>query len=299
MASSAKDEGGLFCYVVTPYDESGSVDLEVLSRYVSTMIDYGIDGITCIASTCEGPYLSEEERRLIAQTVGKTVRGKVKLNVGIGALSTRQAIAYAKEAQEAGATSLMLDMQQYFEIGFEDAVRHFEAVASAVSVPIRLYNIVAPTRFDFTPERIAAMSDISHIRSVKEASGDVSRIRDIRSLCGDRFTLFCGFHYQSLDAFRLGARGWEAMLHPLIARPSIDLYRALKRDPWSKDAEDLYKKVQALFDFFRFNGVPQSIKAVSQWSDLRLGTPRPPLRELNARAKARLREIVSDLGVAL
>jgi 4-hydroxy-tetrahydrodipicolinate synthase len=290
-----KNERGLFCYVATPYDEHGEIDAEALKDYASTMVAAGVDGITCIASTCEGPYLSEKERQLVAATVGKTVAGKVSLNVGIGALSTRQTIEYAKQAEAAGATNLMLDMQQYFSLGFDDAYRHVEAVAAAVEVPIRLYNITAPTRFDFTPEKVAAMGAIRAIRSVKEASGDVRRIRDVKSLCGERFALFCGFHYQCVDAFRLGAVGWEAMLHPIIAKPCIELYQALSKDPFAQQAEALYRSVQPLFDFFRFHGVPQSIKAMSQWTELKLGKPRPPLPELGDAPARRLKEILVEM----
>lgn len=282
--------------MVTPYDERGDVDINTLRRYVAAVMQAGVDGITCIASTCEGPYLTMEERRLVATTVGKVVDGRAGLNIGIGALSTRQAIEYAKQAQDCGATSLMLEMQQYFEIDFENAQRHFETVARAVPVPIRLYNLVAPTHFDFTPKRIANMVGISQIRSIKEASGDVTRIREIRALCGDRFNLFCGFHYQCLEAFRFGAVGWEVMLHPLIASACVELYRELKTDAWSKEGERLFRRMQPLFDFFRLNGVPQSVKALSDWSDLRLGRPRPPLRELGEQQRMRLKEILGELS---
>ncbi len=296
MARATKNETGLFCYVATPYNKKGDIDVATLKDYVSAMIGSGVDGVTCIASTCEGPYLTREERHLVATTVGKVVGSRLKLNVGVGALSTRQVIEYAKQAEASGASSLMLDMQQYFPIGFDDAYRHFEAVARAVAVPIRLYNITAPTHFDFTPERVSEMSGISAISSIKEASGDVSRIRDIKSLCGDRYSLFCGFHYQCLEAFRLGALGWEAMLHPVIAKPCVELYRALAKNPWAQQAETLYKRVQPLFDFFRFHGVPQSIKAMSQWTDLKLGKPRAPLAELAEEPTRRLKEILRGLG---
>ena len=294
--ASADHQSGLFCYVSTPFDKKGNVDLNTLHRYVTAMIEAGVDGITCIASTCEGPYLTAHERQAVAAAVGNTVNGKVSLNIGIGALSTRQAIEYAKHAQDCGATSLMLEMQQYFPISFDDAYRHFDAIANAVPVPVRLYNLVQPTRFDFTPQQIAKMSAIAAIHSVKEASGDVDRIRQIRELCGDRFNLFCGFHYQSLDAFRLGAVGWEAMLHPLFAKPCVELYRSLMRDPWSEQSKALFARLEPLFEFFRSNGVIQSVKALSDWSDLHLGRPRPPLPSLAEHQKLRLKEIVTDLA---
>jgi 4-hydroxy-tetrahydrodipicolinate synthase len=294
----AMRQGGIYCYLMTPFDAKGDVQAPLLVDYVTTMIEAGIDGLTCIASTCEGSYLTEKERHLVASTVGRAAAGRVALNVGIGAVSTRQAIEYAKQARDSGATSLMLDMQQYFPIGFDEAYRHYEAVANAVPLEIRLYNITATTRFDFTPDLVARMASIEAIKSVKEASGDVTRIRDIKALAGDRFNLLCGFHYQILDAMRFGAVGWEAGMHPMIANHCIALFRAAAKDPDSDDTRKLYRRLEPLFYFFKHNGVPQSIKALSAWSKFNLGKPRAPQKELSPAQVQRLRAIMNELARA-
>jgi len=291
------DGGGLYAYLATPYDASGDVDTGVLREYVRAILDAGVTGVTCIASTCEGPYLNDRERNLVADTVGKAVGGRARLNVGVGALSTRQVIENAQRARDAGATSLMLEMQQYFPVTFEAAYEHYAAVARAVDLPIRLYNLTLPTRFDFTPERVAQMATIASIHSVKEASGDVTRVRDIRSLCGQRYKVHCGFHFQALDGFRHGAAGWEVMLHPLIAGLCVDLHKELSADPWSVRSEEKYRRLEPLFYFFKQCGVPQSIKAMSGWTGLKLGRPRAPYGELPPEGQARLRQILNELHV--
>lgn len=295
-ASSYPDEGGLYCYLATPYDTRGDIDTGLLAEYTSEIVRSGVAGVTCVASTCEGPYLTEAERALVVDTVGKAVGGRTKMNAGIGAISTRQAIANAKYARDAGATSLMLEMQQYFPVSFDVVYQHYEMVADAVDLPIRLYNLPLPTHFDFAPTQIFTMGGIAAIASVKEASGIVSRLRDIRSLCGGRFKLYCGFHYQALDGFRFGADGWEVMMHPAIVGHLVALYNELRADPWSAASAKCYGQLEALFYFFKQYGVPQSIKALSEHTALKLGTPRMPLTELSPAAKARLHEIILDLG---
>jgi len=297
-AQKTLKKGGLYCYLMTPFDAKGDIQISLLSDYAAAMIEAGVDGLTCIASTCEGPYLTEKERHLVASTVGKVAAGRVPVNIGIGAISTRQAIEYAKQARDCGATSLMLEMQQYFPIGPDEAYRHYEEIANAVALEIRLYSITGTTRFDFTPDLITRMASIEPIRSVKEASGDVTRIRDIKALSGDRFSLFCGFHYQILDAMRFGAVGWEAGMHPMIAGYCIALFRAAAKDPDSDEARKLYQRLEPLFYFFKYNGVPQSIKALSAWSELNLGKPRAPQKELSPAQVQRLRAIVNELALA-
>lgn len=296
-AKSGSRASGLYCYLMTPYDAEGQVDHGALRAYVEAMVEEGVDGVTCLASTCEGVYLSEAERFEVAATVCRAAGGRVNVNVGVGALSTRQAIRFARSAKDAGASSLMLEMQTYFPVSFDAAYAHYAAVAEAVDLPIRLYNIPVATHFDFTPDLVARMSSIASIDSIKESSGDATRVRDIVSLCGNRFGVFCGLHFMALDGFRFGASGWEAALHPLIARPCVELYRAMAVERNFQRAESLYVALRPLLFFFRYYGVPQTIKAMSAWSDINLGQPRAPLEPLAAVNAKRLREILADLGV--
>lgn len=295
MTPTATRRGGLYCYVMTPFTQGGDVDFGALDAYVKAIIDAGVNGLTCLASTCEGAYLAEDERFKVAEAVCRAAAGRVMVNIGVGAVSTRQVIRYAKHAEECGATRLMIDMQTYFPVSFDAAYRHYAQVAEATSLPIRLYNITETTRFDFTPERVAKMGAIPAIDSVKESSGDVTRIRDIRSLCGDRFELFCGFHFMVLDAFRFGAVGWEAGLHPLIADACVALYRALAIERDEAKGRRLYEHLTPLFYFFKYYGVPQTLKAMSAWSNIKLGIPRAPLSPLTDSQTKRLEEILRGL----
>ncbi len=287
-------KGGLYCYVMTPYDDAGNVAPGVLERYVDAVIEGGVDGLTCIASTCEGVYLTREERFAVAETVCGAAAGRVPVNVGVGGFSTRQTVEFAEQAQRCGASSLMVDMQTYFPIDFDAAHRHYADIARATDVPVRVYNITVPTHFDFTPDRVARLADIDAIDSIKESSGIATRVRDIRALCGDRFGVFCGFHFVSLEVFRYGAIGWECGMHPLIVGDCVELYQALIRGDFHT-GERLYRRLQPLFFFFKHYGVPQSLKAMSKWSDIDLGRPRPPLPDLTQAQTARLREIMQGL----
>ena len=109
--------------------------------------------------------------------------------------------------------------------------------------------------------------------------------------------MHCGFHFQAVDGFRFGAIGWEIMLHPVIAKPCVDLYRMLRSDPWSAQALELYRRLEPLFYFFKQSGVPQSIKAISEWTHLKLGKPRAPYAQLAAPGRARLKHIVRELDL--
>jgi 4-hydroxy-tetrahydrodipicolinate synthase len=287
-------KGGLYCYLITPFDANGRVDHAVLERYTDTIIAGGTDGVTCVASTTEGVYLTERERCAVVETVCKTTAGRVPVNVAVGDLSTRQVMLWADDAQKAGAATLMLEMQTYLpDIRFSDVMRHYEAVADHVEIPIRLYNIPRTTRYDMTPAMIAEMAAIDGIDSVKDATGDAQRVRDIKALTGDRFALYTGLHFVARESYRYGAIGWEAAFHPLFAKDMVTLHRLLRADDPSGAA--LYKKMEPLFIFFRYYGVPQCMRAMSAWSNLDLGRPRTPLPNLTSLQATQLRSLMADL----
>ena len=288
-------KGGLYCYLITPFDQNGDVNYQALERYADQIIESGVDGLTCVASTTEGVYLTEAERFSVVNTVCNTAAGRVPVNVAVGDYSTRQVMHWADQAQRAGAATLMIEMQTYLpEIRFSDVMIHYKQIATGVDVPIRLYNIPRTTRYDMTPERIAEMATITRIDSVKDATGDPRRVRDIKALTGDRFALYAGLHFVARESYRYGAIGWEAAFHPLFARDMVKLHQLLHVG--DEAGETLYKKMEPLFVFFRHYGVPNCIKAMSAWSTLDLGRPRAPLPTLSPLQTKQLKNLMIDLG---
>lgn len=288
-------KGGLYCYLVTPFSESGDVDHGTLERYADKIIKGGVDGLTCVASTTEGVYLTEAERCAVVDTVCGTANGRVPVNVGVGDFSTRQVQSWAEQAQKAGAATLMLEMQTYLpKIHKFDVARHYEDVAKSVDIPIRLYNIPRTTHYDMSPQQIAELASIKGIDSVKDATGDPYRVRDIKALTGDRFAFYCGLHFVARESYRYGAIGWEGAVHPLFMEDMVTLHRLLRASDPAADV--LYKKMEPLFIFFRNYGVPQCIKAMSVWSDLNLGQPRAPLPKLTPLQTTQLKNLMTDLN---
>ncbi|MEP2532685.1 dihydrodipicolinate synthase family protein [Shimia sp.] len=287
-------KGGLYCYLITPFDPAGDVDHATLERYTDAIVNSGADGLTCVASTTEGVYLTEAERFAVVQTVCQTNAGRVPVNVAIGDISTRQVMHWADHAQKAGASTLMLEMQTYLpDIHFSDVLHHYQTVSDGVDVPIRLYNIPRTTRYDMSPKMIAELAAVDGIDSVKDATGDPHRVRDIKALTGDRYAFYTGLHFVARESYRYGAIGWEAAFHPLFADDMVSLHQLLlSNDP---RGATLYKKMEPLFVFFRHFGVPQCIRAMSMWSDLSLGHARAPLPKLNSQQFTQLKSLMADL----
>lgn len=281
-AAAAPAAGGLFAYLLTPYDAQENVDAGALRRCVEALQESGIAGLTCLASTTDGPFLDDREHVAVLDTIAEVRAPGIGLTVGVGAASTRQAIERGLRARERGASSLILEVQPYFplvEAAIED---HYGEVGERVGLPIRIYNLPGAGRPDFDPELIGRLSRLPGVTSVKDASGDADRIRQIRALARAGTVIHCGLHFQLLDGMRLGADGWEVALHPGFAAPMVELYRRVREDPWGAEAADRFQAWVPLLRLFRQWGVPQCVRTIAGETGLALGAARRPQRMLDA-----------------
>ena len=74
----------------------------------------------------------------------------------------------------------------------EGLIKHFSAVADAVSKPVMLYNVPGRTGVDLLPSSVARLASHERIFGIKEATGDVGRVSELLELCGKDFMLYSG-----------------------------------------------------------------------------------------------------------
>ncbi|WP_425558624.1 dihydrodipicolinate synthase family protein [Kitasatospora albolonga] len=97
--------------------------------------------------------------------------------VGIADLTTRSAVERARFAERAGADVVMVLPLSYWRLDEREVVRHFTAVADAVSVPVMIYNNPATAGVDLSPElMVRLVRTVENITMVKESSGDIQRL---------------------------------------------------------------------------------------------------------------------------
>jgi 4-hydroxy-tetrahydrodipicolinate synthase len=144
--------------------------------------------------------------------------------VGCGAETTKDAVAYAKDAQDAGADGLLLIASYYFKPSEEELYQHFKAVADAVRIPIVLYNNPGACGTDLSPRFIKRMSAFENVKHVKEATGDLLRARKVQEACGEDFNVMVGCDALAYELFRNGARGWVSITANALASQSQAIF---------------------------------------------------------------------------
>ncbi|WP_437310866.1 dihydrodipicolinate synthase family protein [Sorangium sp. So ce388] len=293
MTSSLR---GIVAYPITPFTEAGRVDEQLLGRIVDGMLAAGVHAIAPLGSTGVLPYLSDEEREAVTDTVVKRVAGRVPTLVGVSSLTTERTVHHARYAERAGAAAVMILPMSYWKLSDKEIVTHFEAVAKAISIPIAVYNNPATGGLDLSPDTLARLLRIPNVTMVKESTGDVNRMHRLVQLCGDQVAFYNGSNPLALAAFVAGARGWCTAAPHVIPRLNVELYDAVTRGDLDAARRSFYRQLPFL-QFIVAHGLPRAISAALELMGTRVGPLRAPLQPLEKERVEELRRILIDLAV--
>lgn len=193
--------------IITPMYEDGRVNYEAFAEIIEDQIKNKSDAIVVCGTTGEASTLVDEEHLATIAFCVKKVAGRVPVIAGTGANDTPHAIRLSKGAQEAGADALLQVTPYYNKTNQSGLIRHFEAVADSVNIPIILYNVPSRTGMSIAPSTYLKLSKHPRIVATKEASGDFSHIATVAALCGEDLAIYSGNDDQVLPILALGGLG--------------------------------------------------------------------------------------------
>jgi 4-hydroxy-tetrahydrodipicolinate synthase len=127
---------GVWNIVPTPFLPDGELDVASIPRLVSFVRATGVDGLTILGVLGEAARLGDGERTTVLRTALDAAAGSIPICVGVSHASTDRAIVYAREAEAAGAHSVMLAPPPLARPTDAALRRHYLAVASAISIPV-------------------------------------------------------------------------------------------------------------------------------------------------------------------
>jgi 4-hydroxy-tetrahydrodipicolinate synthase len=94
--------------MLTPFDASGTPDVEAAGPYAASLVRDGVGGLAVGAHTGRGPLLADPVRRALVRTVRDAVDVPIVAGVGGSALSAVELADAATEMAEAGADALLV-----------------------------------------------------------------------------------------------------------------------------------------------------------------------------------------------
>lgn len=273
---------GLLSFPVTDFDQQGDFNRDGYIKRLEWLAPYGATALFAAGGTGEFFSLTSQEYPGVIKTAVDTCAGQVPILAGVGG-PTRQAIAYAQEAERLGAKGLLLMPHYLTEASQEGVARHVEEVCKSVNIGVVVYNrnvcrLTAPLL-----EQLAERCP--NLIGYKDGLGDIELMVSIRRRLGDRLTYLGGLPTAEVYAAAYKALGvpvYSSAVFNFVPKLAMDFYKAIA----SEDHETVGKLID---DFFlpyldirnRCKGYAVSIvKAGAKISGYDAGPVRAPLTDL-------------------
>lgn len=287
---------GSLVAIVTPMTPQGDVDYDAFARLIDFHAQAGTDGLVVAGTTGESATLTKTEHVAVIKAAVEFNAGRMPVIAGTGSNSTAQTVDLSIEVDKLAVDGFLVVTPYYNKPTQEGLVRHFTAVADAVSKPVMLYNVPGRTAVDMVPETVGRLAGHEHIFGIKEATGDVSRVASLRELCGDDFALYSGDDATAREFMLAGGQGVVSVTANLAPEAMAAMCRAAAAGD-AEQAAALDASLAALHNDLFVEANPIPVK----WALQRMGLIdegiRLPLLPLSAAGQPAVERAMQQAGL--
>lgn len=284
---------GIYSASVTAYNAQGNVDIDATARVMERNLKEGAAGLFVGGSSGECFLLSFRER-INCFEAGIRFKGKGALIAHVGAISTKEAIDYAKEALAMGYTAVAATAPFYYGFGPEEVCRYYKELSQAIGHPVMIYNFPANTgrRLDLGNPHYVELLQSGTILGIKHTNKDLFEMERLMNL-NPELQVFNGFDETMLPGFALGAKGSIGSTFNFMLPHFLEL-RSAYLDGEINYARSLQKKANNIMERMCQLGLIPSIKYALEKQGYPVGNPRSPFRPLNSEERACVDELLSQ-----
>ncbi len=272
--------------LVTPFLD-GSVNYPMAQQLLRRQMDAGIKAVVLAGTTGEAPTLTNHEKLQLFRRCKEYAGDDCFIIAGTGSNSTAHAIELSKAAEDVGVDALLIVSPYYNKSTADGLYTHYLSIASAVSIPIILYNVPSRTGVDIPVSVYKRLSGVSNIVGVKEASSDITKITRIIRDCGPDFNVWSGNDEQIVPAMALGAKGVISVLSNVCPIETADMADAALAGDFDTAAA-LQCQLSTLIELLFCEVNPIPVKAAMKLIGYDCGGCRPPLSGLMPENQLRL-----------
>ena len=284
---------GVFPALTTKFTAADAIDWGAMEKHLEYQLDAGVHGLIILGSLGENATLSAEEKLEMVRFFARAERRGRPLIACVAESSTRDAKAFVRAAEQAGAEGLMVLPPMRYASDRRETHAYLQDVAAASGLPVMLYNNPLAYGTDLTPEDLARLADNPRFEAIKESAADTRRFPQIRRLIGDRFALFCGVDDLAFECFALGAVGWVAGLVVAFPRETVRLWELCQLGRWEA-ARQLYEWFLPLLHLDIGPKFVQQIKLVEALMGVGSAKVRAPRMQLGEAEASRVEKILSE-----
>lgn len=289
-----KDMSGFFVAAITPLRDN-RLNKDALYAIMDKTISQGAAGFLIGGSSAEAPLFTHEERvEALEAAAAYPRRSETKLIASVAAVSTDEAIDYARKAAALGYDALISTVPYYYKFGMKRIADYFREIHAAVDLPLFLYNFPGNTgvELDIDQADIRQILTDGTISGIKQTSLNLYQMERIRAL-NPELVIYGGFDEVYLGARILGADGAIGSTFnftlPLFTR--IEKAYAELNIPL---AQELQRRANNIMQACVANSLFPSIKHIMKVQGIDCGECRAPFPKLTDAQKAIVEKVVAE-----
>ena len=296
---------GIVPPMVTPLTDNDTIDHQGVTRLIEHMVDGGVHGLFILGTTGEAPSLSYKLRYELIESVCKQVNGRIPVLVGITDTSMTESIAMAEHAAKCGAAAVVSAPPYYFAPSQQELIEFYTDLADKLPLPLFLYNMPSHVKVVFEPQTVKELARHPNIVGLKDSSANMVYFQSLIHLLKDDpgFSLLVGPEELTAESVMMGADGGVNGGANMFPKLYVDIYKA---------ALDLdYERVRALQE--QVMEISTTIYKVGKYGSSYLKGVKcvlsllgicndhmaEPYRKFRAEERAKVREILERMGIAV
>jgi 4-hydroxy-tetrahydrodipicolinate synthase len=286
---------GIYPPIITPHHEDGTIDKDGFVQMVEFLIDAQVHGIIVGGTTGEYYAQSKQERAMLIKLASDTIKDRLPLIVGVGAMTTSECIAYGNLALQAKASAILMNAPPYSLPDQAELAHHAITIDRAINLPIMLYNYPGRTGTIMEKAFFDEVSQHPNFCGIKESTGDINQLH-LLARNYDGITLLCGMDDQALEFFAWGARGWVCAGGNCLPKEHIAMYHACAVENDFVKGRKIMSALMPFMTILEQSGkFLQNIKHACRAQGLPAGPVRAPLLEADQQQKDQLESVLQTL----
>ncbi len=282
--------------IVTPLHENG-VDFEKLTELLEFHVENGTDSIIICGTTGEASTMPDEEHLSVIEHAVKVINKRIPVIAGTGSNDTKHCIQLSQAAEKLGVDGLLVVTPYYNKTSRLGLIKHYEAVADSVNIPIILYNVPGRTGMNIPVSTLKVLAQHKNIVGIKEASGNISYTAQVAAKVPE-LDIYSGNDDMIVPVMSLGGKGVISVLANVAPKETHELCASYLRGD-VETAKELQLKYLELVDclFIEVNPIP--VKTALNLMGMNVGHLRMPLCDMEETNLLKLKQAMIDAGISV
>ena len=290
---------GLVAAPFTPLHTDGSLHLSQMDTLLEHLVAQQIQGVFLCGSTGEGPSLTLEERRQLAERSVQTVDKRMATLVHVGHNSLYEARQLAAHAQQIGADAISATVPTYFKIASVEAlIQSLVHIAEgAPDLPLYYYNIPALTgvTLDMVDFLEQAAQRLPTLAGIKYTAPFFYEYQACLKAAQGSYDVLYGSDEMMLSGLAVGAKGFIGSTYNFMAPVYHQIIAAFQRGDMERAQQHQAQSVNVVRIIVKYGGLAAQ-KAMMAMIGMDCGPVRLPLIELSTAQKASMRQELEATG---